>query len=140
VAQNRLQALEPWDLNVLRPYEPAFLAGFKAQRYEIDLAQGFEISKQLMAPTIRSDVCADIGGDEQRIDELKTYYSGITFKHILLPVYIGAYLFNQKVYQVLVNARTGEVTGERPYSFWKIFFFVLFIAAVIGVIVFLSRN
>jgi hypothetical protein len=67
----------------------------------------------------------DIGGDEQRIERLSTRYTAVTFKHLLLPVYVGAYHFNGKLYQVVVNGRTGEVQGERPYSFWKIALFVL---------------
>jgi DNA-directed RNA polymerase subunit RPC12/RpoP len=140
LSRERLHSLEPWDLPLLRPYEPAFLSGFKAQRYEVDLPQGFEEAKWIMAPVIEQDVRNDIGGDEQRIDTLATSYSGVTFKHILLPVYLGAYHFRQKVYQVMVNARTGEVQGDRPYSFWKIFFFVLFLIAVIGIVAYLANN
>lgn len=125
IPRNRLTALEPWDLDVIKAYEPAYLAGFKAQRYQVDMATGFEEAKQVMAGVINGDVRNDIGGDEQRVHQIATSYSAITFKHTLLPVYIGAYRFNQKVYQVIVNARTGEVQGDRPYSFWKIFFFVL---------------
>jgi ribosomal protein S27E len=136
----RLQALGDWDLQSLKPYDPAFLSGFKAQRYEIEIAEGFEEAKQAMAPVIDQDVRNDIGGDEQRVNEIQTNYSGITFKHILLPVYLGAYRYNQKVYQVMVNARTGLVQGERPYSFWKIFFFVLLLIALIVVIVVLVKS
>lgn len=93
-----------------------------------------------MALIIEQDVREDIGGDEQRISHIATSYSAITFKHILLPVYIGAYRFNQKVYQIMVNARTGEVQGDRPYSFWKIFFFVLFWIAVIAVVAYLRSR
>jgi len=53
----------------------------------------------------------------------------------LLPVYVGAYRFGEKVYQVVVNGRTGEVQGERPYSFWKIFFFALFLLALVITII-----
>jgi hypothetical protein len=67
LAQNRLEELGPWDLVSLKPYDPAFLSGFKAQRYQIDLAQGFERVKQVTADVIQSDVRQDIGGDEQRI-------------------------------------------------------------------------
>jgi DNA-directed RNA polymerase subunit RPC12/RpoP len=140
LSRERLHSLEPWDLPALRPYEPAFLSGFKAQRYEVDLPQGFEEAKGIMAPVIEQDVRNDIGGDEQRIDTVATSYSAVTFKHILLPVYLGAYHFRQKVYQVMVNARTGEVQGDRPYSFWKIFFFVLFLIAVIGIVVYLANS
>jgi DNA-directed RNA polymerase subunit RPC12/RpoP len=135
LAQNRLEALEPWDLTELRPYEPAFLSGFKAQRYQVDLAQGFERVKQITAAVIQGDVCQDIGGDEQRIHNVSTHYSGITFKHLLLPVYAGAYRFNQKIYQIVVNGRTGEVQGDRPYSFWKIALFVMGLLFMLLVIV-----
>lgn len=132
--RERLASLEPWDLKLLQPYDPAFLAGFKAQRYEIDLVEGFNKAKELMAPTISNDVRQDIGGDEQSIHEITTQYSAITFKHILLPVYLGAYRFNQKPYQIMINARTGLVQGDRPYSFWKIFFLVLIIIAIFALI------
>ena len=143
LAQNRLDALEPWDLAELRPYNPAFLSGFKAQRYQVDLAQGFERVKQITADVIQSDVLQDIGGDEQRIHNLSTHYSGITFKHLLLPVYAGAYRFNQKIYQIVVNGRTGEIQGDRPYSFWKIALFVtalLFIVLIIALVFGLAKS
>ncbi|HEX8707212.1 MAG TPA: hypothetical protein VF723_03035, partial [Pyrinomonadaceae bacterium] len=104
--QNRLRALDPWDLSELRPYEPAYLSGFKAQRYQVELAEGFEQAKAIAAGVIEGDVRRDIGGDEQRISNISTHYSAITFKHLLLPVYAGAYRLNQKVYQVVVNGRT----------------------------------
>jgi hypothetical protein len=130
----RLTALEPWDLTELTGYEPAYLSGYKAQRYQVSLAEGFELAKQAAAPVIDADVRRDIGGDEQRVSNVATNYSAVTFKHLLLPVYVGAYRFNDKVYQVVVNGRTGEVQGERPYSFWKIFFFVLSVVAVVVIL------
>jgi DNA-directed RNA polymerase subunit RPC12/RpoP len=132
----RLSALEPWDMAALVAYEPAYLKGFKAQRYQIDLAEGFELAKRAAAAQIESDVRRRIGGDLQRITSLSTRYSAITFKHVLLPVYVGAYRFRGRVYQVVVNGRTAEVQGDRPYSFWKIFFLVLFLlaATLVGVL------
>jgi hypothetical protein len=120
VNQRRLVALEPWNLQEMVPYEPAYLAGLKAQRYQIELADGFEQAKQVMEAKIRDAVRQDIGGDEQQIESIQTEYAAVTFLHLLLPVWIGAYRFQAKVYQVLVNARTGEVQGERPYSSIKI--------------------
>jgi len=89
-----------------------------------------------MASTIEEDVKQDIGGDTQRISKISTHYSAITFKSVLLPVYVVAYLFNQKSYQVLVNARTGDVQGDRPYSTLKIVLFTLLsIILLIGLII-----
>ena len=135
LARNRLEALEPWDLEELVPYNPAYLSGFKAQRYQVDLAQGFERVKELVTDVIQNDVRADIGGNEQRIHRLATHYSGITFKHLLLPVYAGAYQFNRRVFQIVINGRTGEIQGDRPYSFWKITLFVIGMLLILLVVV-----
>ncbi len=104
LSPNRLAALEPWDLEELKPYDPAFLSGFKAQRYQVDLAEGFERAKEIIAPAIESDVRTDIGGDEQTIESLSTDYYEVTFKHLLLPVYAGAYRYNGKLFQIWSTA------------------------------------
>lgn len=124
--------LEPWDLPELVSYNDHFLAGFITESYQTELKQGFEVAKGRMRPAIENTVKTDIGGDVQQISSLSTDYNDITFKHILLPLWISAYRYNEKVYRFTVNARTGEVQGERPYSALKIFFFVLTILAVIG--------
>jgi ribosomal protein S27E len=140
VKESRLNALEPWDLESLCAYEPAYLAGFKAQRYQVELPAGFEEAKQIMAAEIRSDVEHDIGGDEQRISEVATEYHDVTFRHLLLPVWIGAYRFQQKVYQVAVNARTGEVQGERPYSIAKFGMLVAIVLLIVFLIFMFARS
>jgi hypothetical protein len=135
-----LDALEPWDLESLQPYEPAYLSGFKAQRYQVGLEEGFVMARELMEQVIVQDVRRDIGGDEQQVGDVNTRFWDLTFKHLLLPVYLGAYHFNQKSYQVMVNARTGEVTGDRPYSWIKITLLVLFILMVVGMIAIVAQK
>ena len=114
------EKLEPWDLDNLVPYKDEYLTGFKAESYQVDLADGFAYGVQIMDKHIRVLVKRDIGGDEQRIHSVKTQHDNVTFKHILLPIWISAYRYKNKVYRFLVNARTGEVQGERPWSFIKI--------------------
>jgi DNA-directed RNA polymerase subunit RPC12/RpoP len=133
--QHYLDRLEPWDLPQLKNYEPAFLAGHRAQTYQVALEEGFERFKQIAEGVIQSDVRSDIGGDEQRIHNLAINYGNITFKHLLLPIYAGAYRFNNKVFQIVINGRTGEVQGERPYSYWKIGCLIFAILAVIFLII-----
>ena len=74
------------------------------------------VSNRSLNSVIQDDIRRDIGGDHQQISNMNTDYSNITFKHLLVPVYASAYKFNNKVYQVVINGRTGEVQGERPYS------------------------
>ena len=132
-----IERLEPWDLQELKSYEPAFLSGHKAQTYQVALDEGFEKFKSIAEGVIYNDVRQDIGGDEQRVDKVQTQYYDITFKHLLLPIYAGAYRFNGEVFQIVVNGRTGEVQGERPYSWLKIGCLVFLIIAIILFIVIL---
>jgi DNA-directed RNA polymerase subunit RPC12/RpoP len=133
------EKLEPWDLPSLVPYKDEYLSGFKAESYQVDLADGFQQAQKIMETEIRSMVRRDIGGDEQRIHSIKTQHSQVTFKHILLPIWISAYRFKDQAYRFLVNARTGEVQGERPWSWIKITLLVLSILAAVGVAILIQQ-
>ena len=128
---DKVEKLEPWDLDNLTPYDARYTAGFQAQRYQVDLPEGFERAKQLVRGDIDRAIERDIGGDEQRILSRNTRYDDVRFKHVLLPVWISAYRFKDRVYRFVVNGRTGEVQGERPWSAWKIALAVLGALAVI---------
>ena len=140
VVEKRLDALQPWDLEALCPYEPAYLAGFKAQRYQVQLPEGFEHAKGVMQGVIEQDVRRAIGGDEQRILSVDTQYSQTAFRHLLLPVWLGAYRFQNRVFQLVVNARTGEVQGERPFSAVKIVLLVVCILILIGLLILVGKR
>jgi ribosomal protein S27E len=123
--------LEPWDLSELTAYKPQFLAGFRAEGYQIGLEEAFKEAQAKMDAVIRQDARRDIGGDEQRVHSVQTEFNDITFKHILLPIWLAAYKYRGKTYRFVVNARTGKVQGERPWSAWKIAFAVV-LALIIG--------
>jgi hypothetical protein len=123
-----LDGLEPWDLHDLKPFEPSYLSGFAAERFGVDLQSGFEIAKQRMDRDIENAIERDIGGDEQRIFNKNTDWGSPTFKLVLLPLWISSFRYQEKIYRFVVNARTGAIQGERPWSTAKI------VATVIGVI------
>ncbi len=128
-------ALEPWDLSALEPYAPEYLAGFRAEGYQIELDAAFEEARAHMDRVIMRDVKFDIGGDRQRVHDIQTELGALTFKHILLPVWLAAYKYRGKTYRFVVNGRTGRVRGERPFSAGKIIVTVLLgllVAAAIG--------
>ena len=124
--------LEPWDLESLIPYSDEYLSGFQSESYTTDLRGGFNIAKDKMVPEINSTIGRDIGGDTYRISSKQSYYENISFKYILLPVWISAYKFKEKTYQFLINARTGELQGERPWDFTKVILIVLAVLGIIG--------
>ncbi|GAB3242216.1 TFIIB-type zinc ribbon-containing protein [Chitinimonas naiadis] len=129
-----LDNLEPWRLNELQPYREDYLAGFTVEAYQVGLEPGFQAATERMEGPIRSAVSRDIGGDEQRISSLSPRYLDITFKHILLPIWLSSYQYDGKTWRFLVNGQTGEVQGERPWSVWKIAFAVLAALVVLFIV------
>lgn len=135
--KRKVAELEPWDLENLIPFDIKYLSGYITEKYQIDLEGGFNLAKNLMKQDINELVRRDIGGDTQSISRVNTDYDNITFKHILLPCYISAYKYKDKLYQFMVNARTGEVQGERPYAVGKIVAVVALGLAVVAIVLYL---
>jgi LSD1 subclass zinc finger protein len=127
--QNVSARLEPWRLESLVHYNEQYVSGFRSELYQLDAARGLEEAKCRMQPYIRESILRDIGGDEQVIDNIDTSYGNIGLKYILLPAWISAYKYNNKLYHFTVNACTGEVVGERPYSAVKIA-----LAVIVGIL------
>lgn len=123
--EDQVRKVSHFDLAVLEPYRPQFLAGFRAEAYSIDVIEAKNLAHALMEEETRQLIKRDIGGDAQRIDDMRMALSDMTYKHILVPVWIAAYRFRGKSYRFVVNARTGAVAGERPWSPVKIAFAVI---------------
>ena len=135
-----IDSLSPWDLENIVKFDEKFLSGYRSQTYQVALDDGFKIAKQMMDVVIRDDVRADIGGDLQRIDFLKTYYYNTKFKYVLLPVYVSNFNYNGKNYYFAINARNGKVTGKRPYSYFKIALLVFIILTIVAVLLYYDEN
>lgn len=133
-------ALQPWDLSALTAYSPDYLAGFEAEGYTVELHEGQSLARAEMLRVIQSDVRRDIGGDEQQITSMDPSFAAETFKHVLLPIWTAAYRYRDRAFRFVVNAQTGQVRGERPWSAWKIAFAVLLAAALIGGFLYLRQT
>jgi hypothetical protein len=123
-------AATAWNLNGLVPYQPEFVSGFRAEAYQIGLREGFPIAKQTIDAAVYDLIRQDIGGDQQRVQDVSTQYSNVKFKHVLLPVWISAYRYRNKVFRFLINGQTGEVAGESPMSWQKVTLLVIAILVV----------
>lgn len=137
---NHLEKIADFNTRELVPFAEEYLSGFRAEAYSVGLKDGFKDAQLRMRPTIEETIRRDIGGDHQRIASTSTTYSGVTFKHILVPVWVSAYRYSGKVYRFLVNARTGELSGDRPYSAAKITLLVLAVVAAIAVVVLIASS
>ncbi|MEM9865689.1 MAG: zinc ribbon domain-containing protein [Myxococcota bacterium] len=118
-----------FDTRALVPYDPRYLAGWRAEEYAVELDAASQSGRQRIVAEQKRRCARDVPGDTHRSLQVQNTIADETFKHVLLPLWIASYRFKDKPYRFLVNGQTGEVTGEAPWSWIKITLLVLVLAA-----------
>lgn len=125
VQPHLLRQVEPFPTHDLVPYDTAYLAGFVVEHYQVVLVDAAQTSQEQMHARLQSMCAAQVPGDTHRGLRIAPEYSGQTFKHILVPVWLLTYTYGATHYQVVVNGYTGVIAGHYPRSVWKILLIVL---------------
>jgi len=121
-----------FDTRQLRPYDPQYLAGWRAEEYGIGLDEAWPNAQQRIEQEQHNRCSNDVPGDTQRGLQVQNQFGQRTYKHVLLPLWISSYRYNDKTYRFLVNGQTGEVSGEAPISWIRVAFVVLLVVLAIG--------
>lgn len=133
-----LKGVEPFNTADNKTYKPEFVAGFLAERYSIGLKDGWELAKKAIHSRLSSAITKKIrhekNADHVRNLRLSTSYTNITYKYLMLPIWVSSFQYNGKVYQFMVNGQTGKVTGKTPISIWKVIFTILAVILVLLII------
>ena len=82
-----------FDTKRLSPYKPEFLAGWRAEAYAIDLMPAWGTAQDEMCRVQQGRCAGDVPGDTHRNLFVQNHFSAVTFKHILLPIWIAAYRY-----------------------------------------------
>lgn len=127
--------LEPWPTASAQPFSPEFLAGHLCRTYDKDVGECFGEAQNRMKATIDQTVRRDIGGDKQRVDQVATDFQDLSFKHLLLPIWLLTISYGGKPFQTFINGATGEVHGDYPWSKAKIAALVVAALVVIAILV-----
>ena len=135
-----IDSLAPWDTSRLKAFDERYLSGFEAEEYTIGLDNGFEFAKAKMRSSIEQLIRRDIGGDQQQITHVDTAYNNVTYKNVLFPVWTATFKYKNKIYRYAINAQTGKISGEHPYSYIKIALAVIGVVLVVAGLYYLDAN
>jgi hypothetical protein len=135
-----LRGIEPFPTKELVPYDTAFLSGFVVEHYQVVLLDAARQGRDRMNDELRALCSAEVPGDTQRNLEIFPTYSGETFKHILVPLWLLTYTYGSRLFQVVANGYTGAIAGKYPKSPWKIAAAVLVAIIAIGTFMILSQR
>jgi hypothetical protein len=130
--EKHARAAAGFDVHGLVAYAPAYLAGFAAESYAVELRDAWTRGQGEIGAAQEGRCRADVPGDTCRDLRATHQYEATTFKHVLLPMWIAAFRYGDQVHRFLVNGQTGKVSGAAPLSWTKI---LLVVAATVALIV-----
>jgi hypothetical protein len=135
-----LKKIEPFAITEVQGYDTAYLSGFVVEHYQIVLVDAAARSQEQMTAQLRQMASARVPGDTQRNLQIHPEFSGRTFKHVLVPVWVLSFNYRATLYQVLVNGYSGQIAGDYPLSWWKVFFLSVVILIVVLIVVAVSQE
>jgi Zn finger protein HypA/HybF involved in hydrogenase expression len=135
-----LRRIEPFPTPELKPYDAAMVSGFVVEHYQVVLLDAAQRSIDQMTAKLQA-LCAEaVPGDTYRSLEIFPEFSGRTFKHILVPVWLLTYTYGPRSFQVLVNGYTGKMEGSYPISPWRVMAAILFALIALMTFLYLQNN
>ena len=138
--QKEVSRILPYRLSEVVNFDPRLMIGWEAEIYSIEVDDGSRISEGIMDHQLRNMCSAQLGGDTQRNLHVSSHKNNRTFKHIVLPVWVCSYYYNNKLYHFTINGQTGKVYGKKPTSWWKIAGLILLVVFFIAGIYFLRES
>lgn len=122
--QSMLQGIEPFDTASNKSYRPEYVAGFAAERYSVGIKDAWSMAKNnikfRISNRIEKKILKEEHADQIRNLRVTTTFEDITYKYLLLPVWLSSYKYKDKIYQFMVNGQTGKVAGKIPISVPKV--------------------
>ena len=138
--QKEIQGIYPYQLPEAVNYDAKLMLGWEAEVYSKTLNEGAVVAEGIMDTELRGMASRELGGDTQRRLRVISKKFDKTYKHIILPVWLATYVYNDKVFHFLVNGQTGKVSGKKPLSYIKIAIAVVLLLAVLGLLWYLNET
>lgn len=111
-----LAQIMPFDLQDVVEFNARYLAGWPALIYDRSLSDASLLAREQVTKIVRSemDYKVEPGREKRNLSPRGSGWSGMTYKHVLFPLWTGSYIYRNKVYKLIVNGQTGKVGGVKP--------------------------
>jgi hypothetical protein len=135
-----LRQVEPFPTQEVVPYDTAFLSGHVVEHYRVVLVDAAKQARDQMHATLERLCGQQVPGDTYRHLRIHPQFSGQTFKHVLVPIWLLTYTYGRRAFQVVVNGSTGKLVGKYPFSPWKILALVVVGLVALAVAVWIASQ
>ncbi len=118
--RNMMRKIEPFNLLNNKAYKPEYVAGFLSERYSIGLQDGWSQAKREISDHLNAQITSKIrwehNADVVSNLHFSTTHDDITYKYLMLPIWLSSFRYKEKIYRFMVNGQTGRVGGHAPIS------------------------
>lgn len=133
-SEKLMRDVEPFHTADNKKYKPEYVAGFIAERYSLGLKNAWEKAKDFMKAKLKNNIEEKVrkenGADHVRVNAVETNYSKVTYKYLLLPVWLSSYQYKGATYHFMVNGQSGKAGGDTPVSWLRVVIAALLVAAI----------
>ena len=130
-----MQSIEPFNKADMVPFEKTYLAGFLADKYDVDP----DILKPGINQRVKNSVDMAFRSTVRGYSSVVTTSSNVNIKqgkvrYGLMPVWILNTNYNGKTYSFAMNGDTGKFVGDLPISWKRFWGYLVGITAAITVV------
>lgn len=120
---------------IVEDYDPQYIQEFACELYQDDEEKGFGGGDNQMDGLIEGWIDPMIPGDDYRGLNIVTEKLALSYKHILMPVWVSSFRYRNTDHVFYMNGRTGKIEGKSPLSWEKVGLFILVAVIVLILLV-----
>ena len=136
-----MDAIEPFDYSELTPFSVAYLPGYLAERYDLDVKECDRRARSRVENTCIDQVASTATGYMET--DIASSHATVNWSNVsyaLLPVWMLHTKWNGTDYLFAMNGQTGKLIGDLPIDNGKVIksFIIMFLPLVIiiGLVIF----
>jgi DNA-directed RNA polymerase subunit RPC12/RpoP len=111
-------------------YDDEYLLGYVAYAGDKPLEPCWDEAKGVIDSQLRGLILSQYNHDVVSYLNVSTTHQNVTYKYVMVPIYVGNYKYRKKVYRFMINGTTAKTTGKAPVSPLRVIGTVLFCIAV----------
>ena len=135
-----MDSIEPFDYSKKVPFDPRYLSGFLAEKYDVDKDEAYKRAQLRMANTANKEVDKTINFASKSITTNYISENKGEVLYWLLPVWMLNTKYENKTYEFAMNGVSKKVVGRFPTDKGKVFLHFLLLLLGIFLLVYFIES
>ena len=112
---NLMESIEPFDFKGAVPFQPAYMAGYLADKYDVDAEASVDRANERVRHSVEQAFRDTVKGFESvETEKSSIKLNNAKAKYAMYPVWLLNISWNGKTYPFAMNGQTGKFVGDLP--------------------------